>query len=63
MMSKMYVGPNQELIDNREKLEKVFDKWMSKHNDKYRFVSRLEKRGLILVLIKKGKEKIKKDEE
>ena len=55
--SKLYIGDKQELIDSREELEKVFSKWTSKKNDKYRVVSHLDKRGLFLVLVKKAKEK------
>ena len=57
LTSKLYIGTKQELIDNREEFEKVFNKWTSKHTDKYRLVSHLDKRGLFLILVKKAKEK------
>lgn len=53
----MYIGEKQELIDNQKKFESVFDKWISKKGSKYRLVSHLDERGLMLTLVKKAKEK------
>ena len=54
---KMYIGERQELIDNQKRFESVFDKWISKKGNNYRLVSHLDKRGLVLTLVKRAKEK------